>query len=260
MRSDDYCRDEDVFASDDLCDDEIEDYSPDYCHPSTTSEIRDSLFDEAARLVVRYQQASTSFLQRKLNISYNRASRILDQLVVAGFIAPQQRLGSRKVLIVKLDETKEDNVAQCPGQRSYETGIERRNEQRSEENPSSIAFPQKNPRASDKPQYADSVNAMNGCFKWVINVFVYSFLIVLTMCLSPLIIFVLLIWWIVAWVLGLLYPGKEFMPLGKVWNSSKQWTYEKLGIDLEQVLGGAVLAMIFSAIIGLLTNIFSRDR
>ena len=41
---------------------------------------RDKMFDEAAKLVVQFQQGSASFLQRKLKLGYNRAGRIVDQL------------------------------------------------------------------------------------------------------------------------------------------------------------------------------------
>jgi len=48
----------------------------------------DELFDEAARIVVRYRQASTSLLQRKLKIGYARAARIMDQLEREGVVGP----------------------------------------------------------------------------------------------------------------------------------------------------------------------------
>jgi S-DNA-T family DNA segregation ATPase FtsK/SpoIIIE len=47
---------------------------------------KDPLFEEAARLIVRNQKASTSFLQRKLILGFPRASRLIDQLKLAGII------------------------------------------------------------------------------------------------------------------------------------------------------------------------------
>lgn len=58
----------------------------------------DSFFDEAARLVVRHQQGSTSLIQRKLSIGYNRAGRIIDQLEASGIVGPFEGSKARKVL------------------------------------------------------------------------------------------------------------------------------------------------------------------
>lgn len=50
--------------------------------------IADPLFDEAARLIVIQQQGSTSLIQRKFAIGYNRAGRLMDQLEAAGIVGP----------------------------------------------------------------------------------------------------------------------------------------------------------------------------
>jgi S-DNA-T family DNA segregation ATPase FtsK/SpoIIIE len=60
---------------------------------------RDELFDEAARIIVMHQQGSTSLLQRKLKLGYNRAGRLIDQLESAGVIGPFEGSKARKVLI-----------------------------------------------------------------------------------------------------------------------------------------------------------------
>lgn len=59
----------------------------------------DSLFEEAARLVVMHQQGSTSLIQRKFAIGYNRAGRIMDQLEAAGIVGPFEGSKARQVLI-----------------------------------------------------------------------------------------------------------------------------------------------------------------
>jgi len=60
---------------------------------------RDELFDKAKEIVIRYQQGSTSLLQRKLKIGYARAGRIMDQLEEAGIVGPVQDGKAREVLV-----------------------------------------------------------------------------------------------------------------------------------------------------------------
>lgn len=59
---------------------------------------RDALFDDAARLVVRHQQGSTSLIQRKFSIGYNRAGRIIDQLEAANIVGKFEGSKARQVL------------------------------------------------------------------------------------------------------------------------------------------------------------------
>lgn len=59
----------------------------------------DELFEDAARIVVIHQQGSTSLIQRKLSIGYNRAGRIIDQLEAAGVVGPFEGSKARQVLI-----------------------------------------------------------------------------------------------------------------------------------------------------------------
>lgn len=64
---------------------------------------RDPLFEEAARLIVANQQGSTSLLQRKMSLGYNRAGRIMDQLEATGIVGPFEGSKARQVLV--MDET-----------------------------------------------------------------------------------------------------------------------------------------------------------
>lgn len=63
----------------------------------------DPMFEDAARLIVIHQQGSTSLIQRKFSIGYNRAGRIMDQLEKAGIVGPTQGSKAREVLC--MDET-----------------------------------------------------------------------------------------------------------------------------------------------------------
>jgi S-DNA-T family DNA segregation ATPase FtsK/SpoIIIE len=63
------------------------------------SENRDPMFEDAARLIVLHQQGSTSLIQRKLKLGYNRAGRIIDQLEAAGIVGPFEGSKAREVLI-----------------------------------------------------------------------------------------------------------------------------------------------------------------
>jgi len=64
---------------------------------------RDPLFEESARLIVSQQQGSTSLIQRKFSIGYNRAGRIMDQLELAKIVGPQTQGGKPREVYV-LDE------------------------------------------------------------------------------------------------------------------------------------------------------------
>ena len=58
----------------------------------------DELYDEAVALVLREQRASTSFVQRHLQIGYNRAARMIERMEAEGVITSPNRVGKREVL------------------------------------------------------------------------------------------------------------------------------------------------------------------
>ena len=82
-------------------------FLPEYVSEDSNSEVGDidmgrldPLFEDAARLVVIHQQGSTSLIQRKFAIGYNRAGRIMDQLEKAGIVGPTQGSKARDVLCI----------------------------------------------------------------------------------------------------------------------------------------------------------------
>ena len=64
----------------------------------------DELYDQAVALVARERKASTSFVQRYLQIGYNRAARIVEEMEKQGVISPANHVGKREVLISDLSE------------------------------------------------------------------------------------------------------------------------------------------------------------
>jgi DNA segregation ATPase FtsK/SpoIIIE, S-DNA-T family len=63
------------------------------------SESCDELYDEAVAIIAREGKASTSFIQRHLQIGYNRAARIMEQMEKEGVVSPANRVGKREVLV-----------------------------------------------------------------------------------------------------------------------------------------------------------------
>ena len=83
----------------------LPEFSKDESNESTNISIedRDSMFDEAARVIVTNQQGSASLLQRKLKLGYNRAGRLIDQMEDAGIVGPFEGSKPRQVLITDLN-------------------------------------------------------------------------------------------------------------------------------------------------------------
>jgi len=65
---------------------------------------KDELFEEAAKIIVRYQQGSVSLLQRRLKVGYARAARIVDELESAGIVGPFDGSKAREVLVESEEE------------------------------------------------------------------------------------------------------------------------------------------------------------
>ena len=71
---------------------------------SSENNSGDPLFEQAKQLVVEYQKASASMLQRRLSTGFNRATRIMEELEAAGIIGPAEGTKPRKVLVAHLDD------------------------------------------------------------------------------------------------------------------------------------------------------------
>ena len=77
--------------------DQIKKYKLGDASSNIGAESDDALLDEAAHIVVKHQLASTSLIQRKLRVGYNRAGRMIDQLEEAGIVGPFEGSKARKV-------------------------------------------------------------------------------------------------------------------------------------------------------------------
>ena len=72
--------------------------SKDIKSKSEENENNDELYNDALEIVKTERKASTSFLQRKLQIGYNRAARIIDQMEANGEVSKANHVGKREVL------------------------------------------------------------------------------------------------------------------------------------------------------------------
>ncbi|HQD09296.1 MAG TPA: DNA translocase FtsK, partial [Flavihumibacter sp.] len=74
---------------------------------------KDPLFEDAARLIVQNQVGSTSLLQRRMKLGYNRAGRLMDQLESAGVVGPN--LGSKaRDVMMKTEAELEEFLSHMP--------------------------------------------------------------------------------------------------------------------------------------------------
>jgi S-DNA-T family DNA segregation ATPase FtsK/SpoIIIE len=80
---------------------------------NSSRESQDELFDQAVRLVVEHQQASTSFLQRRMKVGYSRAARLMDELQAAGIVGPADGAKPREILLSaeELNADEDEGVA-----------------------------------------------------------------------------------------------------------------------------------------------------
>jgi DNA segregation ATPase FtsK/SpoIIIE, S-DNA-T family len=78
---------------------------------SVSMDDLDDMFEEAAKVIIGHQHGSTSMIQRKLQLGYNRAGRIMDQMEKVGLVGPAQGSKPREVLVYSVDEL--ENILQA---------------------------------------------------------------------------------------------------------------------------------------------------
>jgi DNA segregation ATPase FtsK/SpoIIIE, S-DNA-T family len=86
-----------VTAEDDEEDDEIEDIP--VLDDDETGLGSGELYDQAVSIVMRHKKASTSYIQRRLQIGYNRAASIMERMEKEGVVGPANHAGKREILI-----------------------------------------------------------------------------------------------------------------------------------------------------------------
>lgn len=223
----------------------------------------DERFEDAARMVVITQNGGTSNLQRRLGMGYTKVCRVMDQLEAAGIVGPQNGGRPRQVLVRDLNELDLVLSLFLPGYRkdtvsSYEP-ITRLLGSHSHTSPDEdVDFNPKDNKPSNREEYSDSVNAMNGCLGYVGQVISYMCIILLFIMLAPVVIVVLLARWFIAWFLGLIFPGKEFFPIKKIYHSVAPWFKRTFGLSLEDAAIASIFVVVASALLDGLSGLFSK--
>ncbi|MBI1801183.1 MAG: hypothetical protein HYR71_06100, partial [Chloroflexi bacterium] len=77
--------------------------------PAASKEKNDELLDEATKLVHQFDRASTSFLQRRMGIGYNRAAKLIDLMEARGIIGPTKEGGLSREVLLKAEVGDDDD-------------------------------------------------------------------------------------------------------------------------------------------------------
>ena len=107
-------------------------------------------------------------------------------------------------------------------------------------------------------KYSDSVNAMNGCLLGGLRLLWQLFAAMLVLTIAPYVGVLFLMWWPVAWILGLLFPGREFFPARRIWEKMSGWVKRCTGFELETLLILSVVVLTAGAAVGLVVDLFRR--
>jgi S-DNA-T family DNA segregation ATPase FtsK/SpoIIIE len=63
------------------------------------TDVEDALYDTAVQVVIKDRKCSTSYIQRKLAIGYNKAARLVEQMEEEGLVSPANHVGKREILV-----------------------------------------------------------------------------------------------------------------------------------------------------------------
>lgn len=85
-------------------------------------------------------------------------------------------------------------------------------------------------------------------------------LILLVLLVGPYIGLLLFCWWFVAWIFGLIFPGKEFFPIKKMWSRASVWFKRKTGYALSSILLASALVLLVGSALSGLAALFSGRR
>lgn len=100
---------------------------------------------------------------------------------------------------------------------------------------------------------------MNGCLFGCFKLFTQLILCLFLFALAPYAIILMLIWWPIALILGLVFPGHDFFPIKRIWTGFKEWMHNHLDMDVESILLFTVLFLVAGSIIGGLVNLFRKN-
>ena len=214
----------------------------------------DPVFEDAAEFAILSQNITSDDLRSRFGLGLSRAEIVLGQLESAGVVGKTDEQGLYKSSFSSV----EDLESMIGGPLHEEEPLEYE-EVDFDYLPEGhdIEVAEQVTKSSDV-QYSDSVNAMNGCLGYVGHVLSYTCIILLFILLAPVIILVLLAWWIIAWILGLIFPGKEFFPIKKIYHSVSPWFKRTFGISLEDAAIASILVVAIGAILDGVSNLFSK--
>lgn len=83
--------------------------------------------------------------------------------------------------------------------------------------------------------------------------------VILVIVITPLVICILPLWWLIAKLLGFFYPDNDYFPIQRIWTASKVWVSNKLGLDLEEIVGVAALVVFLSYAISGLNRLLNKE-
>ena len=214
----------------------------------------DPVFEDAAEFAILSQSITSDDLRSRFGLGLSRAEIVIGQLEAAGVIEKADEQGRHKSSFSSV----EDLENKIGGPLRDEETLEYEDDDFDDLPEEHDIEASEQVTKSSNPQYSDSVNAMNGCLGYVGQVMSYTCIILLFILLAPVIIFVLLVWWIIAWMLGLIFPGKEFFPIKKIYHSVSPWFKRTFGLSLEDAAIASILVVAIGAILDGVSNLFSR--